>query len=282
MSSTYSLKETKITIDNGTVTFCESRYSPDKRESVVEYNGRQIECLDPKITRVSYPECTQFPMDIVCKKIVQALEKRDWQVPGIKVTLVLLEKNKERVVAVRSIDGTDFKIWIDRKQGLEEGFFGYNNTYGGPSIIVIPKKHLSVKSDESGPTLRIYADTKWETDKHKFKEETLFRSKKYGNFRNLLYSGNCGKPEYQFVQYDDEVVSEDIGKYKYSSSWYRGRRAPFLSYITEDSSWLTWSPIPTPNEYPPQKNEQLYFNTDEVYKEFTKFLEDGILEKIST
>jgi hypothetical protein len=68
-----------------------------------------------------YPFVTQFPFDEVCETIVRELEKRNWQVYGIKVEFDNYGSGEQRLRMVRYIEGKDFKLYFSRKQRTMEG-----------------------------------------------------------------------------------------------------------------------------------------------------------------
>lgn len=114
----------------------------------------------------------QFPFDEVCEQIVAELEKRDWKVPGIKVTF---DK-----YGLDCVEGGNFRIVFWR---------------GGeklPSELVIPNKCLEVFEDESGPRLYLYVGKDWRKDRKKFMFGKRFHTKYEGRPKIYLsYSGRC-------------------------------------------------------------------------------------------
>ena len=64
-----------------------------------------------------YPHSRQFPFDEVAEKIVRALEKRNWNVPGISVDFYTYGSGEAKYKMVNHIIGSDFKLSFCRSQG---------------------------------------------------------------------------------------------------------------------------------------------------------------------
>ncbi|MEC7838803.1 MAG: hypothetical protein VX777_02040 [Chlamydiota bacterium] len=112
-----------------------------------------------------YPKSRQFPVDEVCEKIVRALEKRNWKVPGVQVKFNDSGTGELKYRYVSIIKGADFRLWFCRIQGR---ISYWKNDVAAITEISIPKRELHVYDDESGPTYFTYVGDNWEEDKEKF------------------------------------------------------------------------------------------------------------------
>lgn len=215
-----------------------SSISNDKLESSVQYY---------------YPFSNQYPVDDVCGRIVLALEKHNWLLPGIKVTFFDIRADSTIYRRVDTIEGHSFKIWFCRRQGIERTLGGYNDS-AAVHCINIPLKKLTVHEDESGPDLYVYVGKNWETDREKFVSGNNILSKSQGNPRTyLVYEGAIKKPE-------DSRSLDRI----------RGARSPYL--VATDKSGTEYSPE--------NDDEPTYYTTNEIFKEFVSYLE-GVVKELS-
>jgi hypothetical protein len=64
-----------------------------------------------------YPTSRRFPFDAACSQIVAALERRNWQVPGMTVTFHDYGSGAQKLRAVETIEGADFRLRFSRAQG---------------------------------------------------------------------------------------------------------------------------------------------------------------------
>lgn len=186
-----------------------------------------------------YPISRQFPFDEVAEKIVRALEKRNWQVPKVSVRFDVYGSGEAKYKLVREIACEDFKLHFGRIQRTLPG--GIWNDTAALDEICIPKQHIEVFDDESGPTYFLYVGQNWEADKKWFMNSIKVHSKLNGEPRRYLrYSG-----------------------------YGRGRRA---CYLVADND--------LGREYSPQGDESGSFSLEEKFKEFTAYLEEFVLKYI--
>lgn len=144
-------------------------------------------------------------------------------------------------ITANTIKGQDFKLW----------FCGIN-----VMSINIPKKELEIYDDESGPRFHLYVGKDWEKHKKSFMYDSKVHSKlKKKPRRYLQYKGAFGQP-------GEELAS------CYPSSWSNTRR-PFLIHDNDLN-----------REYDPKGDEPRFFVTEDVMKEFTKWLKENVLNHI--
>ena len=136
-----------------------------------------------------YPTSRQFPFDEAAETIVRELAKRNWNIPGMKVTITKHGSGEDKYEYVESVEGEDFR--------LEFGINRCSGKHVDISEICIPQKELHVYNDESGPIYWHYIGNNWEVDK---KEWFIRDRKELAKMRGLprfylKYSGdhsNCG------------------------------------------------------------------------------------------
>ena len=135
-----------------------------------------------------YPSSRQFPFDEVVEKIVRAIEKRNWKVPGITVEFDGYGSGEAKYQLVRWITGDNFKLHFSRNQGRLDNTW---NNIAAIHSICIPKQIIEVFSDESGPAYYLYVGENWEADKEWFMNSTKVHSKLNKEPRRYLkYKGN--------------------------------------------------------------------------------------------
>ena len=117
------------------------------------------------IPKFLYPHSRQFPFDEVAEKIVRAIERRNWKVPGITIEFDTYGSGEAKYQKVRYITGNNFRLYFCRIQGRLD--YSWNDTAALQSIC-IPKQILEVYSDESGPEYYLYVGDDWDTDKDWF------------------------------------------------------------------------------------------------------------------
>lgn len=195
-----------------------------------------------------YPTSRQYPVDGACIMIVQALEARNFSVPGLKIEFQTYGSGAQKMRYVSTVEGEDFWIHFSRRQRPMPG--GRWNDTAAVCDIVIPHKKLSVYEDESGPTLKIYVGTDWESDRKRFTHGALVNAKLNGEPRTYVrYSGCC-------------MCRGD------RQHFHSGRRAPILLADND-----------LRREYDPEGDEPPYFQTSDVMDEFRRYLL-GVLAKI--
>lgn len=135
-----------------------------------------------------YPHSNQFPFDEVTKKIVQAIEKRNWNVPGINLEFYSYGSGEAKYQMLRKITGDNFKLFFRRSQG---NLHSHLNDIAAIHSICIPKQTLEVFEDESGPSYFLYVGNDWEKDKKWFMDSTKIHAKLHNEPRRYLrYTGN--------------------------------------------------------------------------------------------
>lgn len=136
-------------------------------------------------TTFLYPKIEKYPVDKTCKKIVHALKKRNWKIPGMQVEFYDYGTGEQKYRIVWKIQGEDFKLLFCRIQGTINSSL---NDIAAISEIVIPRKELHVYSDESIPTYYTYEGNNWENDKDIFvngsENKSKINGKKKFNLRN--------------------------------------------------------------------------------------------------
>ncbi|MBP6886187.1 MAG: hypothetical protein KBC02_03015 [Candidatus Pacebacteria bacterium] len=204
------------------------------------------------VVQFLYPSVRQFPFDAVCEQIVRELEKRNWMVPGLEVEF--REYGVFRLVS--EIRHRDFRLYFCRVQRTLPG--GDWNDVAGVMDLVIPKKHLSVYEDESGPRFYLYVGDDYERDRERFLRGLKCSSNLYGEPRWYLeYKGecHCGSGSDNWVDRAPHT--------------HTGCRSPRLVH-TNDLN----------REYDPVGDEPKFFHTAEVLDEFKNYLEQVVLSMI--
>lgn len=142
-----------------------------------------------------YPRSRQFPVDEVAEKIVRAIEKRNWKVPGIRVEFDTYGSWGGDYLYISTISGDNFKLHFARIQGkLSNG----RNDIAAVHQMIIPKEDLSIFHDESGPSYVLYVGENWERDKEWFMTSSKFHDKMNNKpKRYLRYTGDkrCKRSE---------------------------------------------------------------------------------------
>lgn len=153
-----------------------------------------------------YPHSRQFPFDEVAEKIVRAIEKRNWSVPGITLEFNTYGSGEAKYQLVREIIGNDFKMHFWRMQGRLDGCW---NDVAALSTINIPRQELTVYEDESGPRFLLYVGEDWEADKDWFMNSIKVNAKLRGEPRRYLrYSGNRRSRRSEFLATDCDLGRE--------------------------------------------------------------------------
>lgn len=221
--------------------------------------------------RFLYPRIKQFPFDAACEQIVRELESRNWQVPGINVKFHEYGDGQRQFRCISDISGPNFRLWFCRVQGDMGG--GWNDT-AGVSQIVVPKKELHVYEDESGPTLCTYVGDDYDRDSSEFMKESKYNSRLKGRKWYLKYEGKCTCDEtagatFAALSFLTTILtgkSDDLTRMAHT---HRRRRPPLLIHTNDRS-----------REYDPEKDEPMFFDTNEVMEEFKRYLEDVVLKMI--
>ena len=104
-----------------------------------------------------YPASRQFPFDGTAETIVRELEKRNWNIPGMRITMEVHGSGEDKYVYVGEIVGKDFR--------LKFGMSRCSGRNADISEICIPQREIHVYNDESGPTYWYYVGDDWDADK---------------------------------------------------------------------------------------------------------------------
>ena len=220
-----------------------------------------------------YPQSRQFPFDALCAQIVHELEERNWDVPGITAQFDTYGTGEAKYRLVRTIEGDGFRLRFGRVQGRLETTW---NDTAAVEAIVIPGKELRVYDEESGPTLYIYVGDNWEQDKDRFINEVKVNSLLRKQPRLYLkYKGGCDCQSTADATFDAALfttahLSGDTGKLAALTHSHPGRRAPLLVHDKDIG-----------REYEPEGDEPSVYRTDEVFAEFTQWVEANVLAPIT-
>ncbi|MEC7838591.1 MAG: hypothetical protein VX777_00975 [Chlamydiota bacterium] len=205
--------------------------------------------VPPIYTTFLYPKSREYPFDEVCEKIVRALEKRSWTVPGIEVQFLDYEDHDERYRQVSTIQSKDFSLRFWR---VQERIDYWKKNTAAIGTIKIPQKALVVYENAAGPTFYTYVGKNWEQDRESFMNDYKLHSKLKNRARIYLkYKGSC-----------DPV---DL------TNRYENCKNPYLVNDTEDGK-----------EYRARDEEPTYYNSSEIFREVNDWLTNNILSKIET
>ena len=218
-----------------------------------------------------YPKARQFPFDEVCEQIVRALEERNWNVPGITVDFGVYGSGAEKYRTVRTIKGEDFKLWFCRVQAR----MGKWNDTAAITEIIIPEKELHVYDDESGPTYIVYAGLDWESDKGWFFTSSKVNSKLRGEPRQYLkYKAGCNcsrtnGASFPAIGFLTAALTDDTQATARMHHTHSGQRSPLLIHDND-----------LDREYDPEEGEIQAYRTEDVFAEFTQWLQRNVLPRI--
>jgi len=203
-----------------------------------------------------YPFVRQFPFDGVCERIVRELEKRNWEVPGMKVEFDIYGSGDQKMKMVREIVYGECIIRFCRVQRTMPGK-RWNDT-AAVHTINIPRMELSVHEDESGPTFYMYVGGNWERDAEKFVNLCKVNSKLNGESRMYLqYEGKCHCTKYH---------PDPLRALRHV---HPGRRPPLLMHTND-----------LERQYDPMPGEFTELPTDVVMETFRSYLEGIVLKAI--
>lgn len=218
-----------------------------------------------------YPTSRQFPFDEVCEQIVRALEERNWSVPGITVEFDVYGTGAQKYRLVRHIRGDGFRLNFGRPQAR----MGNWNDTAAVTEIVIPQKELHVYEDESGPTYYVYVGKDWDSDKEQFLNGSKVNSKLSGKPRTYLkYKAGCDcqatvGASFSAIGFLTATLTGEANKLVALNHTHRGRRSPMLVHDND-----------LDREYDPKMGEAISYRTNDVFTEFTRWLEDNLLSQI--
>lgn len=177
-----------------------------------------------------YPYSRQFPFDEVAEKIVRAIEKRNWKVPGITVEFDIYGSGEAKYQMVRCITGDNFKLYFCRVQGRIND--RWNDTAALHSVC-IPKQILEVYEDESGPSYYLYVGENWESDKEWFMNSIKVNSKLNKEPRRYLRYGGT-----TYRQRTKELVADNDLDREYSPRGNEPVRINLEQKFNEFTAWL--------------------------------------------
>ena len=153
-----------------------------------------------------YPRSRQFPFDEIAENIVRALEKRNWNVPGIEVEFDTYGSGETKYKYVKRITGKDFILYFMRIQGRVSKKM---NDIAALQSVCIPKQILEVFEDESDPGYYLYVGDDWKKDKKWFMNSTKVNSKlRKEPRRYLCYRGNTYKRRAEVLLPDSDLDRE--------------------------------------------------------------------------
>ena len=178
-----------------------------------------------------YPYSRQFPFDEVAEKIVRALEKRNWKVPGITVEFDTYGSGELKYKFVCEINGENFRLNFCRTQEKLEGTPW--NDIAALHGIYIPKQIIEVYEEECGPRYWLYVGKDWEKDKQWFMNSIKVNAKLDGEPRRYLrYHGNTYEGRASELVHDN-----DLGR-EYSPIGSEPRKINLEEKFKEFTSWL--------------------------------------------
>ena len=184
-----------------------------------------------------YPRLRRYPFDRICERIVRELERRNWEVPGIKVEFHSFVSDGQEYRYVYRIEGDGWRLTFLR---IQYGNWHISRLYN-VSDIHIPRMELNVYPDDSGPDLYVYVGNNWEADKNRFFNSVKVNSKFLGEPRwYVQYSGyynNRMKP------------SRDLGRQYGPRPWEHRFYFNFTVYL-KFARWLWWHVLWKIRRYP--------------------------------
>lgn len=190
------------------------------------------------------------PFDAVCIEIIEALQRRSFNVPGIRISFQEIIIGRKQYLMLKEIAGLDFCLTFCKAAG----FVSLKNLSSLTPVVsmVIPCKELSIFT-EGGPLLVVYVGECWEYDLEWFTYSGKINSKKNKERRRYLrYLGSLVDPK-------TNCEVKDIS----------GKPRPYLRH--SDSLG---------NEYPLREKEPETFVTQEVFQEFAGWLKENALAQI--
>lgn len=207
-----------------------------------------------------YPDRSNlYPFDATCGQIVRSLEARNWQIQGIQVRL------NDEGTEVKTIEGNNFRLYFCRNQGR---IGDEEPDLAAVSQLNIPGQELHVYSDFSGPTYYRYIGADWETDREKFVHGSKFLSKSHGEPRTYLkYEGSWDSTRH--IDRFEVIGNTDVYIPWLGSPIYR-RPSFIVPYLVHSNDWY--------REYDLEPDDNPYYITWQVVREFDQWLHDNILK----
>ena len=211
----------------------------------------------PPYTTFLYPSGRLYPFDEVCEKIVRALERRNWKVPGIEVRFSDSGSGESKYRHVKTIRGENFRLNFYRCSGFFPRLLpsGHNDT-SSVAELTIPKRELHVYV-EGGPTYWHYIGSNWETDKDAFTNGYKPHERKPQLPRTYLAYDGASLP-----------LSENPCRCHYAH-----KSNPYLINATRNNKW---------GYEDPRENEPQTFETEQVFQEFTDWITSNVLQFIES
>ncbi len=209
------------------------------------------------------PFVRQFPFDETCVQIMDELEARSWQVPGVSVTFHAYGTGEQKFRSVKRIDTEDVTIKFGRQQRLLHGGRFYDTA--AAHQIAIPGRLLAVYQGESGPTFYLYVGDNWAHDRQKFIDGGKVNSKLRGEPRTYLTYGpgcDCRRSFKDALKASFDAAQE-------LRHWHTGQRAPLL--VCHDD---------LDREYRPVGDDPTVLRTVDIMTEVDAYLVEHLLTKI--
>lgn len=203
-----------------------------------------------------YPHARDYGFDEVCEKIVRALEKRHFDVPGIDVQISTYGSGEQRMRAVRRITGKEFSLGFSRGQGLlPEGVF---IDTAAVCDVAIQGEKISVYEDHSGPSYHVYVGEDWDQDRSNFFGSCVFVNSKLR-----------GEPRIYLTYKGSDELNRRV-RYKYLE---KGGYEEAATYLLHDND--------IGREYELADGDEPFYKTSEVVARMTARLEKELF-KIET
>lgn len=197
------------------------------------------------------PTALQFPFDEVCIQITQALEARNWEVPGLTVKFRTYGSGDSIYRIIDEVKGDDFILKFGRSQGR----LGHYNDSAAVDRIVIPGKDLSVYTEECGPTFAEYIGDDWKTDREQFlRYGAKFQDDESG--RHIAFDAVCDCRSTRGASFPALDVLMGVPNLTHR---HEGRRSPVLIA---------------------KSDKERRYRTDDIYDEFAVWLTENVLPMI--
>lgn len=197
------------------------------------------------------PTAQQFPFDETCAQITQALEARNWQVPGLTVKFRTYGSGDSLYRIVNEVRGDDFVLNFGRSQGR----LGYYNDTAAIDRIAIPGRDLSVYTEECGPTFAEYIGDDWMADREQFlRYGAKFQDDKSGHY--IAFDATCDCRNTRGASYS--ALGLLMGESDLTHT-HENRRSPILSA---------------------KSDKERRYRTNDIYNEFADWLTENVLRMI--
>jgi hypothetical protein len=199
------------------------------------------------------PTALQFPFDAICNQIAQALEARNWDIPGLTVKFHTYGSGASLYRILEEVKGEDFVLRFGRSQGR----LGYYNDTAAIDRIAIPRKDLAVYTEECGPTFAEYIGDDWAADREQFLNcGTKFRDDESGRY--IAFNAVCDCRSTRGASFP---ALDFLSGAPNLTHTHEGRRSPVL-VATSD--------------------KERRYRTDDIYNEFAAWLEENVLRMIES